>query len=145
MSFCNKGPSITAPPSLFTSLFKGPIWAVTWCLCNRLVLVSVCGCSARMFSDCICVPFYTAAVKTCGSNLLGPSGTFTSPNFPIQYESNSQCVWIITASDPNKVLDRPPLLCCFYGGDLWNPWQVSVFWTKFLVKNMMFGFSIKIG
>uniref|UniRef100_A0A4W6EIB6 CUB and Sushi multiple domains 3 n=1 Tax=Lates calcarifer TaxID=8187 RepID=A0A4W6EIB6_LATCA len=45
-------------------------------------------------------------VKTCGSNLQGPSGTFTSPNFPIQYESNSQCVWIITASDPNKLLDQ---------------------------------------
>uniref|UniRef100_A0A673GR16 CUB and sushi domain-containing protein 3-like n=1 Tax=Sinocyclocheilus rhinocerous TaxID=307959 RepID=A0A673GR16_9TELE len=43
-------------------------------------------------------------VKTCGMNLLGPSGTFTSPNFPIQYESNSQCVWIITASNPNKVI-----------------------------------------
>ncbi|XP_031134127.1 CUB and sushi domain-containing protein 3-like isoform X1 [Sander lucioperca] len=43
-------------------------------------------------------------VKTCGSNLQGPSGTFTSPNFPIQYESNSQCVWIITASDPTKVI-----------------------------------------
>ncbi|CAB1451962.1 unnamed protein product, partial [Pleuronectes platessa] len=40
--------------------------------------------------------------KTCGSNLQGPSGTFTSPNFPIQYESNAQCVWIITASNPNK-------------------------------------------
>ncbi|KAK3532300.1 hypothetical protein QTP86_016064, partial [Hemibagrus guttatus] len=43
-------------------------------------------------------------VKTCGSNLQGPSGTFTSPNFPIQYESNSQCVWIISASNPNKVI-----------------------------------------
>ncbi|TSK31354.1 CUB and sushi domain-containing protein 3 [Bagarius yarrelli] len=43
-------------------------------------------------------------VKTCGSNLQGPSGTFNSPNFPIQYESNSQCVWIITASNPNKVI-----------------------------------------
>ncbi|XP_050987326.1 CUB and sushi domain-containing protein 3 isoform X1 [Labeo rohita] len=42
--------------------------------------------------------------KTCGMNLFGPSGTFTSPNFPIQYESNSQCVWIITASNPNKVI-----------------------------------------
>ncbi|XP_028834623.1 CUB and sushi domain-containing protein 3-like isoform X3 [Denticeps clupeoides] len=42
--------------------------------------------------------------KTCGSNLQGPSGTFTSPNFPIQYESNSQCIWIITASNPNKVI-----------------------------------------
>lgn len=48
--------------------------------------------------------FAVIAVKTCGSNLQGPSGTFTSPNFPIQYESNSQCVWIITASDPNKVI-----------------------------------------
>lgn len=26
-----------------------------------------------------------------------------SPNFPIQYENNAQCVWIITASNPNKV------------------------------------------
>uniref|UniRef100_A0A3B3DJN6 CUB and Sushi multiple domains 3b n=1 Tax=Oryzias melastigma TaxID=30732 RepID=A0A3B3DJN6_ORYME len=43
-------------------------------------------------------------VKTCGSNLQGPSGTFTSPNFPIQYENNAQCVWIITASNPNKVI-----------------------------------------
>uniref|UniRef100_A0A8C1PHK2 CUB and Sushi multiple domains 3a n=1 Tax=Cyprinus carpio TaxID=7962 RepID=A0A8C1PHK2_CYPCA len=43
-------------------------------------------------------------VKTCGSNLQGPSGTFSSPNFPIQYESNSQCVWIITASNLNKVI-----------------------------------------
>uniref|UniRef100_A0A673LHU0 CUB and sushi domain-containing protein 3-like n=1 Tax=Sinocyclocheilus rhinocerous TaxID=307959 RepID=A0A673LHU0_9TELE len=42
-------------------------------------------------------------LKTCGSNLQGPSGTFTSQNFPIQYESNSQCVWIITASNLNKV------------------------------------------
>lgn len=51
------------------------------------------------------VSFFTViAVKTCGSNLQGPSGTFTSPNFPIQYESNSQCVWVITASDPNKVV-----------------------------------------
>ncbi|CAB1321255.1 unnamed protein product, partial [Coregonus sp. 'balchen'] len=43
-------------------------------------------------------------VKTCGSTLHGPSGTFTSPNFPIQYESNSHCVWVITAGDPNKVI-----------------------------------------
>uniref|UniRef100_A0A672RND4 CUB and sushi domain-containing protein 3-like n=1 Tax=Sinocyclocheilus grahami TaxID=75366 RepID=A0A672RND4_SINGR len=42
-------------------------------------------------------------LKTCGSNLQGPSGTFTSQNFPIQYDSNSQCVWIITASNLNKV------------------------------------------
>lgn len=49
------------------------------------------------------IAFFLFTVKTCGSNLQGPSGTFTSPNFPIQYESNAQCVWIITASNPNKV------------------------------------------
>ncbi|KAL1767884.1 hypothetical protein HispidOSU_024203, partial [Sigmodon hispidus] len=41
-------------------------------------------------------------VKTCGSNLQGPSGTFTSPNFPFQYDSNAQCVWVITAVNTNK-------------------------------------------
>ncbi|XP_072007404.1 CUB and sushi domain-containing protein 3 isoform X6 [Engystomops pustulosus] len=43
-------------------------------------------------------------VKTCGSNLQGPSGTFTSPNFPFQYDSNAQCVWVITAENSNKVI-----------------------------------------
>nr|XP_034980310.1 CUB and sushi domain-containing protein 3-like [Zootoca vivipara] len=43
-------------------------------------------------------------VKTCGSNLQGPGGTFTSPNFPFQYDSNAQCVWVITATNPNKVI-----------------------------------------
>ncbi|CAO2602336.1 CUB and sushi domain-containing protein 3, partial [Lemmus lemmus] len=43
-------------------------------------------------------------VKTCGSNLQGPSGTFTSPNFPFQYDSNAQCVWVITAMSTNKVI-----------------------------------------
>ncbi|XP_034615478.1 CUB and sushi domain-containing protein 3 [Trachemys scripta elegans] len=43
-------------------------------------------------------------VKTCGSNLQGPSGTFTSPNFPFQYDSNAQCVWVITAIHTNKVI-----------------------------------------
>uniref|UniRef100_A0A8C3RWC7 Uncharacterized protein n=1 Tax=Chelydra serpentina TaxID=8475 RepID=A0A8C3RWC7_CHESE len=30
-------------------------------------------------------------------------GTFTSPNFPFQYDSNAQCVWVISAINPNKV------------------------------------------
>ncbi|XP_060679965.1 CUB and sushi domain-containing protein 3 [Hemiscyllium ocellatum] len=42
--------------------------------------------------------------KTCGVNLHGPAGTFVSPNFPFQYDSNAQCVWIITAISPNKVI-----------------------------------------
>ncbi|XP_075438529.1 CUB and sushi domain-containing protein 3 isoform X5 [Ascaphus truei] len=43
-------------------------------------------------------------VKTCGSSLQGPSGTFTSPNFPFQYDSNAQCVWVITAENHNKII-----------------------------------------
>ncbi|XP_036084876.1 CUB and sushi domain-containing protein 1 isoform X1 [Rousettus aegyptiacus] len=42
--------------------------------------------------------------RTCGSNLRGPSGTITSPNYPVQYEDNAHCVWVITTSDPNKVI-----------------------------------------
>eukprot|EP00062_Callorhinchus_milii_P016178 gi/632967218/ref/XP_007899854.1/ PREDICTED: CUB and sushi domain-containing protein 3 [Callorhinchus milii] len=43
-------------------------------------------------------------VKTCGINLQGPTGSFVSPNFPFQYDSNAQCVWIITATSRNKVI-----------------------------------------
>uniref|UniRef100_H2M2H5 CUB and Sushi multiple domains 1 n=1 Tax=Oryzias latipes TaxID=8090 RepID=H2M2H5_ORYLA len=42
--------------------------------------------------------------RTCGSNLRGPKGVITSPNFPVLYESNAHCVWIITAMDPEKVI-----------------------------------------
>lgn len=62
-----------------------------------------CSGSAVAADDNDVIAFFLFTVKTCGSNLQGPSGTFTSPNFPIQYESNAQCVWIITASNPNKV------------------------------------------
>uniref|UniRef100_A0A8C0WL83 CUB and sushi domain-containing protein 3-like protein n=1 Tax=Castor canadensis TaxID=51338 RepID=A0A8C0WL83_CASCN len=33
-------------------------------------------------------------------------GTFTSPNFPFQYDSNAQCVWVITAVNTNKVREN---------------------------------------
>ncbi|GAA6101127.1 CUB and sushi domain-containing protein 1 [Tachysurus ichikawai] len=38
----------------------------------------------------------------CGGQLRGPSGVITSPNFPVQYDNNANCTWIITASDPSK-------------------------------------------
>uniref|UniRef100_A0A9J8B4T2 CUB and Sushi multiple domains 2 n=1 Tax=Cyprinus carpio carpio TaxID=630221 RepID=A0A9J8B4T2_CYPCA len=40
----------------------------------------------------------------CGGQLRGPSGIITSPNFPVQYDNNANCTWIITASDPAKVI-----------------------------------------
>nr|XP_032815088.1 CUB and sushi domain-containing protein 3-like isoform X2 [Petromyzon marinus] len=42
--------------------------------------------------------------QTCGASVFGPSGTIMSPNFPGFYEGNSHCVWIITAVNPNKVM-----------------------------------------
>ncbi|KAJ8250433.1 hypothetical protein COCON_G00223550 [Conger conger] len=42
--------------------------------------------------------------RTCGSNLRGPKGFITSPNYPVQYENNAHCVWVITAADPAKVI-----------------------------------------
>ncbi|XP_052388948.1 CUB and sushi domain-containing protein 2-like [Carassius gibelio] len=40
----------------------------------------------------------------CGGQLRGPNGIITSPNFPVQYDNNANCTWIITASDPSKVI-----------------------------------------
>ncbi|XP_023815635.1 CUB and sushi domain-containing protein 2 isoform X1 [Oryzias latipes] len=40
----------------------------------------------------------------CGGQLRGPSGVFTSPNYPVQYDNNANCTWIITATDLSKVI-----------------------------------------
>ncbi|KAF3832536.1 hypothetical protein F7725_026201 [Dissostichus mawsoni] len=42
--------------------------------------------------------------RTCGSNLRGPKGVITSPNYPVQYENNAHCVWVISAMDSEKVI-----------------------------------------
>ncbi|XP_067840108.1 CUB and sushi domain-containing protein 1-like [Heptranchias perlo] len=42
--------------------------------------------------------------RTCGSNLRGPSGIITSPNYPVQYENNAHCVWVISTTDPDKII-----------------------------------------
>uniref|UniRef100_A0A3P8W543 CUB and Sushi multiple domains 2 n=1 Tax=Cynoglossus semilaevis TaxID=244447 RepID=A0A3P8W543_CYNSE len=40
----------------------------------------------------------------CGGQLRGPSGVLTSPNYPVQYDNNANCTWIITATDASKVI-----------------------------------------
>ncbi|KAG5855860.1 hypothetical protein ANANG_G00001150 [Anguilla anguilla] len=40
----------------------------------------------------------------CGGQLQGPRGILTSPNFPVQYDNNANCSWVITATDPFKVI-----------------------------------------
>uniref|UniRef100_A0A5F8H623 CUB and Sushi multiple domains 2 n=1 Tax=Monodelphis domestica TaxID=13616 RepID=A0A5F8H623_MONDO len=42
--------------------------------------------------------------RMCDAHLRGPSGIITSPNFPIQYDNNAHCVWVITAINPAKVI-----------------------------------------
>lgn len=64
------------------------------CLYERLFLMD------KGFIE-LCVVF--SAARTCGSNLRGPRGIITSPNYPVQYENNAHCVWVITAMDSGKV------------------------------------------
>uniref|UniRef100_A0A3B5ANR3 CUB and Sushi multiple domains 2 n=1 Tax=Stegastes partitus TaxID=144197 RepID=A0A3B5ANR3_9TELE len=39
----------------------------------------------------------------CGGQLKGPNGVITSPNYPVQYDNNANCTWVITATDTSKV------------------------------------------
>ncbi len=43
------------------------------------------------------------AAPMCGGQLRGPSGVITSPNYPVQYDNNANCTWVITATDTSKV------------------------------------------
>uniref|UniRef100_A0A672G2T7 CUB and sushi domain-containing protein 1-like n=1 Tax=Salarias fasciatus TaxID=181472 RepID=A0A672G2T7_SALFA len=40
----------------------------------------------------------------CGGQLRGPNGVITSPNYPVQYDNNANCTWVITATDISKVI-----------------------------------------
>lgn len=50
-----------------------------------------------------CLSYLLSTARMCDAHLRGPSGIITSPNFPIQYDNNAHCVWIITALNPAKV------------------------------------------
>uniref|UniRef100_A0A8C5U8G7 CUB and Sushi multiple domains 2 n=1 Tax=Malurus cyaneus samueli TaxID=2593467 RepID=A0A8C5U8G7_9PASS len=69
----------------------------------------------------------------CDTFLRGPRGVITSPNYPVQYDNNAYCQWVITALNPAKVgqdgaggtlvLFRD--IWCFWGlMIIWGPWQV---------------------
>lgn len=68
--------------------------------------------------------FVVILARTCGSNLRGPSGIITSPNYPVQYEDNAHCVWVITTTDPEKV--------CFFSCLWWNSRGLDLF-QKYLI------------
>uniref|UniRef100_UPI00358FCE16 CUB and sushi domain-containing protein 3-like n=1 Tax=Myxine glutinosa TaxID=7769 RepID=UPI00358FCE16 len=42
--------------------------------------------------------------QNCGSKVQGPRGVILSPNYPGLYDSNSHCVWIVTALNSDKVI-----------------------------------------
>lgn len=46
---------------------------------------------------------FLLAAPMCGGQLRGPSGVITSPNYPVQYDNNANCTWVITATDTSKV------------------------------------------
>ncbi len=48
-------------------------------------------------SDLVYVP------AGCGGELSGPSGSFTSPDYPSRYPENRECVWYITTSAGSSI------------------------------------------
>lgn len=66
----------------------------------------------RPHSHICLVVLFTA--RMCDTYLRGPSGVITSPNYPVQYDNNAYCVWVITALNPAKVgLGAASLCPCF--------------------------------
>jgi len=51
----------------------------------------------------------------CDTYLRGPSGVITSPNYPVQYDNNAYCVWVITALNPAKVGLGETSPCRYFG------------------------------
>ena len=44
-------------------------------------------------------------VSGCGEVLVGQTGTFTSPNYPADYDNNLNCQWTISVPSGNIQID----------------------------------------
>uniref|UniRef100_A0AAZ3QFV8 CUB and Sushi multiple domains 2 n=1 Tax=Oncorhynchus tshawytscha TaxID=74940 RepID=A0AAZ3QFV8_ONCTS len=47
---------------------------------------------------------FSLSAPMCGGQLRGPNGIITSPNYPVQYDNNANCTWVIIATDTTKVI-----------------------------------------
>lgn len=74
-----------------------------------------------------------SAARMCDAHLRGPSGIITSPNFPIQYDNNAHCVWIITALNPAKVRLAGRAGRVLWAGLGWRP----LFYRGFQTQNVV--------
>ncbi|KAB1268754.1 CUB and sushi domain-containing protein 2 [Camelus dromedarius] len=71
--------------------------------------------------------------RMCDAHLRGPSGIITSPNFPIQYDNNAHCVWIITALNPSKVRLLGRMESVSWAGLGWG----QLFYEGFQAQNLV--------
>lgn len=87
LNYQNEQPNRGAGSSFFflSRTEVGPYF-ILWALCYKLL------------DYCVLV-----AAPMCGGQLRGPNGVITSPNYPVQYDNNANCTWIITATDASKV------------------------------------------
>ncbi|XP_005856789.1 PREDICTED: cubilin, partial [Myotis brandtii] len=72
----------TTPPRIISHSNK------LWLQFKSDIVVSSSGFSA----------YWDGSLTGCGGNLTTPTGTFTSPNYPMPYYHNSECYWWLKAS-----------------------------------------------
>lgn len=39
----------------------------------------------------------------CGGELSGPSGSISSPGYPVKYPDNTECIWYITSTAGSSI------------------------------------------
>ncbi|XP_061178089.1 cubilin-like [Saccostrea echinata] len=47
--------------------------------------------------------FYDTTAEGCGADMINPTGSFVSPNYPNQYSHNAECFWTITISRGSRI------------------------------------------